>query len=122
MPGMTPKLNLPYPLGTDFVVDGDDAIHNLGLGMENSLRYGHVSVSTNSNGDALITLTPAFPTQLLSAVVNDAGDPVSGPGIILVKVNYLSSSASGIAVRLYSASGGVLPTYTVFLSFIAIGR
>lgn len=62
MPATTPN-NLPYPLGTDRVMDGDDAIKALAL----ALRYCTVSATVNLSTTPTAGVAVTFPAGLFSA-------------------------------------------------------
>ena len=79
MPANTPK-GYPYPLGTDRVMDGDDAIHNLATAVETKLGVataGTVNVNVVTGGTpASVAVT--FPVGLFSATPNVVTTCVSG--------------------------------------------
>lgn len=88
MPANTPK-GYPYPLGTDLISAGDDAIHNLGLLLDKRLGGGVVSItatitfpaaaSANVPG-ATATVAITWPVGVFTNVPNvawsvDSGEP-----------------------------------------------
>lgn len=82
MPANTPKLALPYPLGTDLLADGDNAIQNLALALEALL-----------NGD-----TNPYPVATWLALSYDSSTTVAGN-------IYYTRRAGWVAVELAIAVG-----------------
>lgn len=69
MPANTPK-GYPYPLGTDRVTDGDDAIHSLATAVDTKLGVacsGQVALNIVTGGTA-VTVAVTFPVGLFSVV------------------------------------------------------
>lgn len=60
MPSATPGRNLPYPLGTDRVMDGDDQIRKLAQSVENMVQTAVVQIPFVTNGTAA-SVTWTFP-------------------------------------------------------------
>jgi|SRR6185369_543 len=68
MPATTPK-GFPYPLGTDRLADGDDAIHSLATAVDTKLGVaaaGNAAVNVTTGGTAS-TLAVTFPVGLFTA-------------------------------------------------------
>jgi len=68
MPANTPK-GFPYPLGTDRLADGDDAIHNLATAVDTKVGVaaaGIAAVNVTTGGTAA-TLAVTFPVGLFTA-------------------------------------------------------
>lgn len=98
----TIKLQLPYPVGTDRIMDGDDAIHALASRLDLILARGTVTLTTNASGAVTInhgmTVTPLI---FLCAVRNSARLAIPDPS------SYTSVSA-GVYVRNIS-DGSIVP-------------
>ena len=60
MPATTPK-GLPYPLGTDRVMDGDDNIRRLAQAVENYVQAGTAQVPAGSDGNTHASVAVVFP-------------------------------------------------------------
>lgn len=110
MPANTP-LGYPYPLGTDRLMDGDDAIHNLASAVEGKL-------GVQASGTAVVTVatinTPAsvavtFPVgRFTVAPVVTACAVSNNPGTILAGVG-TGPTTTGCTVFGYrSASTGTV--------------
>lgn len=80
MPATTPTYKLPYPLGTDRVADGDDAIRKLAQTVEYAFQSGTINVNVTSGGtaaSAVLTFPVPF-TAPPTVVVTAAGtNPVN---------------------------------------------
>jgi len=87
---------------------------------KSGFRIAVVSVPTNGNGDAVITLAPAFPTGIMGAVVSDASQGVD-LGLI-PKVMWTSTSRTTLIVRVFLHDGTkVINNASIVLSYFAIG-
>lgn len=65
MPATTSKRLLPYPLGSDRVMDGDDQIRKLAQSVENMVQSNLFSVTPTANTPTLTTIT--FPLAYANA-------------------------------------------------------
>jgi len=80
MPSTTAGYKLPYPLGTDRVMDGDDQIRKLAQSVENMVQNGVVNI-TPSAVDTTTTAAVTFPVPYSAApnvFVNFNSPPGSG--------------------------------------------
>lgn len=68
MPSTTAGYKLPYPLGTDRVMDGDDQIRKLAQSVENCMQSGTVSVNVTTGGTPA-TATVTFPVAYTVAPI-----------------------------------------------------
>lgn len=69
MPANTAK-GYPYPLGTDRVMDGDDAIHNLAQAIDDNLgrvAAGQVTTPTPSAINVPVSVAVTFPVGRFNA-------------------------------------------------------
>jgi hypothetical protein len=79
MPATTPR-GLPYPLGTDPVADGDDAIHNLATALDTAVLANWIQAGTIpsvSSTGAFWTGNVTFPkafTAVPNAVIITGAD------------------------------------------------
>lgn len=104
MPGKTPNF-LPYPTGTDFVVDGDNAIRALA----ESLRLWHTSFQLAApTGNAVFKEQAiVFPVGLYSqppAVFCAGNNNTSGTGIIVAPIES-TRTATGVTIRAVLTNG-----------------
>lgn len=107
----------PYPVGTDRVTDGDDAIKNLANAVESKLRVsaaGSVSVTATSSASGSANVT--FP----------AGRFVNPPLVVCSPVGATawyaaagSVTASGVTINIVQRDG-TAATATVTVNWIAI--
>lgn len=106
MPANTPRGH-PYPVGTDRVMDGDDAIHNLAT-----------SVDTKLGVSATGTVTHPFSnvTQSIVAVTFPAGRFVNPPVVLQSLITGAGAGATGMWLRLNGA-----PTISGFTSVLNTG-
>jgi hypothetical protein len=95
MPANTPR-GYPYPLGTDRVMDGDDAIHNLATAIDTKLGVSAVGLVTHSFAGA---------NQSTVAVTFPAGRFVNPPVAVLQSINSgAASTIGGMWLRLAGAA------------------
>lgn len=96
MPATTPK-GFPYPLGTDRVTDGDDAIHNLATAVD-------TTVGVMAAGTMTTAVPTALNTPVSTALTFPAGRFNATPQVM--------ASLSGSAVNAFAPLGvtGVSPT------------
>lgn len=76
MPANTPDKAFPYPLGSDRLMDGDDAIHALALAVDNSIQSGSVTLTTIADTNVIVPVVFAHPFAALPIVVVGS---LSGP-------------------------------------------
>lgn len=88
---------LPYPVGTDFVVNGDDAIHALALGVDTKvsgdIQRGTIAVA--ASGVTQVNFPRAF-----SAVPHITANASDTANIVVVHITGVT--AAGFGVRLYT--------------------
>jgi hypothetical protein len=107
MPANTPR-GYPYPVGTDRVMDGDDAIHNLATAVDTRLGVSATGTVTHPFNNA---------TQSVVAVTFPAGRFVNPPVAVLQSLIVgAGAGASGMWLRLNGA-----PTATGFSSVLNTG-
>lgn len=114
MPANTPK-GFPYPLGTDRVTDGDDAIHNLATAIDTRvgvIAAGLVSVPVSS-GQSLGSVAVTFPAGRFSAVPVVNGT-FNGTNVAWSGVNISSITAAGCTVGVSHRDGTPSGTTTAF--------
>src|SRR4051812_25971815 len=105
MPANTAK-GYPYPLGTDRVMDGDDAIKNLAEAVDTRvgvLAAGLVSVPVSS-GQASGTVAVTSPAGRFSAVPIATGT-YQGSNIAWSSVNISAVTASGCTIGVSHRDG-----------------
>lgn len=113
MPANTP-LGYPYPVGTDRVADGDDAIHELALAVEGKVgvfRSGMVAVATPDTAAAFTAVT--FPVGLFTAIPNAGAHPIVSSPMSWSATPY-SVTTTGMQVRAQKASGAAATTVNVY--------
>lgn len=119
MPANTPR-GYPYPLGTDRVADGDDAIHNLALAIDAQLGKTVVGSPTivGSPVGALATVVVTFPVGFFTAtpfvVCTPQAGTGAGPGSTILNIQVLSNT--GMTVSSYRVAGSASDTK---ISYIA---
>src|SRR5262245_5861821 len=88
MPGNTTTKNLPYPLGTDRVMDGDDIIKGLANAVDNMVQAQALSlnvVTANTPASVVVTFPVAYgsaPFVMLSMMTN--ATPAAGSFVLWV--------------------------------------
>jgi hypothetical protein len=101
MPANTAK-GYPYPLGTDRVMDGDDAIKNLATAVDSKLPAktyvtdGTVSISANVAANATITFPAGRFTVAPRVTVN-----VVGSSVYIPYVNSVAATSVNLGARHY---------------------
>lgn len=114
MPTTTPN-GVPYPLGTDRVMDGDDAIHNLAQWLDDALNTRcRLSLSANINvADSTGVILPwgvedVDPMDLHSTVTNPSRITIKRAGRyrVMTSVSFSSSGAGGYR-RIQLARNGI---------------
>jgi hypothetical protein len=102
MPANTPK-GYPYPLGTDRVMDGDDAIHSLATAIDTKLGVaasGRYTAADAASAGAVQTTVVTFPVGLFTAapvvmIVNETTNPTD----IFTSVALNSTTTSSSSLR-----------------------
>lgn len=107
MPANTAK-GFPYPLGTDRVMDGDDAIHNLASKID-------TAVGTAASGKATIPITSTG-TVFSVAITYPSGRFVNTPAIAVTTLVTNPQNAFASA-----GTGGGSPTGNTLYGYRASG-
>ena len=87
MPSTTVAKLLPYPLGTDRLMDGDDQIRKLAQSVDNMVQVGRVTIPiTTAATPANVTLTfsPAFANASIFVVATMIGTTAISVGQVAV--------------------------------------
>jgi len=105
MPASTAGYKLPYPLGTDRVMDGDDQIRKLAQSVENMVQTGQVTIPiTAPNTPASATWT--FPVPFASATPTVLATLIAvgplGRGVVVTVTN---PTATSCVLNAQAASG-----------------
>lgn len=111
----------PFPVGTDRVMDGDDAIKALADKIEANLRQGTWVVAGSITINALNTPASSFftwPAGRFTVAPVCAATPVASPGNIYATLATLPTTAS-VQVSMSRVSGTV--PVTAGVQVIAIG-
>lgn len=114
MPANTAK-GYPYPLGTDRLMDGDDAIKALAEAIDARIGVvaaGSVSVPVSS-GSATGTVAVTFPVGRFTAVPLVTGT-YQGSNIAWSLVNYTGVTTSGFTAGVSHRDGTASGTSTAF--------
>lgn len=102
----------PYPLGTDRVMDGDDAIHNLASAVDAQLGVmasGTVVVPT-PNVTTVYTYAVTFPAGRFNAPPNvSAGLQAANPQNF-APIGITGITATGCTLTVYRLAGGTTNT------------
>lgn len=118
MPANTPK-GYPYPLGTDRLMDGDDAIHALATAVDTKLGVaaaGSFTAANSATNSAPVTTAVTFPVGLFTAPPVVVANPnVTDPNVALA-TTAAGPTAAGCSVRTVRVGG----TSGVPVSWIAI--
>ena len=86
MPATTPGRNLPYPLGTDRLMDGDDQIRKLAQSVENMVQTTRLTIPIVA-ANAAVNVTWTFPIAYSAAPTVTAtiiGGVVSNGGAVSI--------------------------------------
>lgn len=104
MPSQTPVFALPYPLGTDPVADGDDAIKALAERIE-ALHVASRQVATSAFFPVGTTSqVVTFPAGRFSAAPAVVATPTAGANVAMV-TNVGGVTATGCTVYIYPLAG-----------------
>ena len=109
MPANT-SLGYPYPVGTDRVADGDDAIHALASAVESKVgvfRCGTVVVATPDTAAGSTAVT--FPAGLFTAVPAVGASCVASAPIQWAANGY-APTTTGMTVRAQKTTGAASVT------------
>jgi hypothetical protein len=115
---------LPYPVGTDKVVNGDDAIKALADALQArgggfSWVAAKVSVTTSSTGIAIVSFPVPFASPPYAIQV---GEWTYGNVFVIVDSNQGGgSNASAFYVRVTRPDGSLVGSAPILLSYIAVG-
>jgi hypothetical protein len=104
----------PYPVGTDRVMDGDDAIHNLATKVDDRLSGGvwSMTVSCPTTNGSNVTTAVTFPAGKFTQPPNVTATPVSGnPASFPLGVNAVT--AAGLTVVVKALATGSVPVALV---------
>lgn len=117
MPANTPDKGYPYPLGSDRLMDGDDAIHALATSVDYSIQAGTVVV-TPSAQDTDTSLTVTFPhPYAVPPIVVVA--PMTGPP----SANYSQAVfASNVTTTNFAARVKRSTVVGITVAWVAIGK
>jgi hypothetical protein len=116
MPAVTAGKGLPYPLGTDRLMDGDDAIRKLAQSVDNMVQGGTISIPiTATNTPVMVSIV--FPVAYVGgALPNVTCSPVTNnPHQVFAAVN--APSATG--VNIWGARTSGTTAFTVH--WVAVG-
>lgn len=113
MPSQTAGKNLPYPLGTDRVMDGDDQIRKLAQSVDNMAQAGTATPNITTGGTAA-TVAVTFPVAYASTPSVAISYNLSANANISCSVQ--SPTASGFIAAAVRATAGTVPCY-----WIAVG-
>lgn len=106
MPSQTSPKNLPYPLGTDRVMDGDDMIRKLAQSVDNMVQGGQISPNIVTGGTAVQT-TVTFPVAYAAGSTPFvAATPVASNASTNIAVSVTSIGATSMVVSCVRASSG----------------
>jgi hypothetical protein len=114
MPATTAGRNLPYPLGTDRLMDGDDQIRKLAQSVDNMIQSGVISVPLVAV-NAPVSVNVVFPVPY-SATPNVTCSPVTNnPHQVFASVN--APTAAGLVIWGARTSG----TTAINVHWVAVG-
>lgn len=112
MPANTP-LGFPYPLGTDRLADGDDAIKNLATAVDTKLGVAASGSGVLSNvSTTATTLAVTFPAGRFTAAptvltAQSAGNPTNNN----VAVTGVTTTGCTLVAQRFSGTGAVTVTW-----------
>lgn len=119
MPATTAKYKLPYPLGSDRVMDGDDQIRKLAQSVENMVQTGVVTIpvtALNTNTDAAVVVPVAFAGAPVVSLTMYSSFPQN---YVVSLFNGTPPTAAGFTVRGRQIAGGAAQPLDVH--WIAVG-
>lgn len=115
----TPK-GYPYPLGTDRVMDGDDAIHSLATAVETLAGVacaGNATLPAPSAINVPTTLAVTFPVGRFTAVPWVIGSPQGGSPQAFAPMSTAAVTTAGVTLYGARVSGSMA---TIVMSWLAI--
>jgi hypothetical protein len=117
MGSQTPVLGMPYPEGTDRVMDGDDAIQALAERIESQLKIkaGKATVTTDSLGNYV------FPHGLGVVPRCVVATPQIQAGALIVNTYGPGMTATNVHIVIKSHDGTNIANTSVIVNWIAIG-
>lgn len=116
MGGFTPDKGYPFPVGTDRVMDGDDAIHALAQTVDFSIQAGVVNFTTVADTNVIVAVTFPHAYQAVPVVVLGFGaGPPAGNYSQLFWAQVLSTTGFQAATKRVNAQ-------TVAAYWTAIGK
>ena len=107
MPATTPK-GYPYPLGTDRVMDGDDAIASLANAVDTKLGVAAAGIFTTGappTPNTPITTALTFPAGRFTAAPIVTASPNTSAVAIVAPIGISSITASGCNISFSRSSG-----------------
>lgn len=104
MPANTTAKALPYPLGTDRLMDGDDSIRKLAQSVDNMTQGGQARLNIVTGGTA-VSVAITFPTAYASPPTL-AATPIAGTAATNIAVSVTSITATGFTLSGVRASAG----------------
>lgn len=115
---------LPYPVGTDLVRDGDNAIQSLAealdrRGMGYRIEARTVYVGLNGSGGFAITFARAFTAPPQISMMCTSGDASHPIVLTVISGQHGATNVGGLAWNAYG--GGTAMTGSIYISYIAIG-
>jgi hypothetical protein len=109
MPANTAK-GYPYPLGTDRVMDGDDAIHNLANAVDSKLGVaagGSATLPAPSATNIPVSLAVTFPAGRFTVAPFVTASPTGGSPQALAPCTVVSVTAAGFTLYGARVGGGM---------------
>lgn len=109
MPSQTATKNLPFPLGTDRVMDGDDQIRKLAQSVDNMAQAGNASINVTTGGSPS-TLVVTFPVAYAAApnvAVAAQGSSVN------IGASVAAATATAVTLAGFRATAGPQVVYWV---------
>jgi hypothetical protein len=116
MSSQTAGKNLPYPLGTDRVMDGDDAIRRLAQSVDNMIQMAQLTIPITAAQTAA-SVTWTFPIAFAAGPMVFTQLLLAGPLSRGVSVSVLSTNPTQAVINGWANSG----TASVSIYALAIG-
>lgn len=129
MPATTPNLALPYPLGTDRVMDGDDAIHSLATALDGTAWVGIAAFAngwTNFGGGYQAARYRKQAGELwLEGVIRPGGNGAAAftlpAGFVIPATTLAVAGASTGAAYVYmDTTGAVVPSFVAGAAWVSM--
>lgn len=118
MPASTAGKALPYPLGTDRVMDGDDQIRKLAQSVDNMVQTGSATVPITAAGTAA-SVVVTFPVAFASAPTVVVAVGGAGSGLMSASPLTATSNASPTQVTIWGIRATGTATFSV--NYVAVG-